>query len=127
MQATHDKRVRGWWRSALARLYESLIRDDAVRPADLIFVMAGRMERKIYGLELYRAGISPKLVLSVGRFEVSKMRGLNLEGWDELRLLHQGTPPDERHFFLTLDASGFQAAKAMLPQWSTYGECLALR
>src|SRR5919109_622555 len=93
---------RSAWRSALAKLYESLTRDDAVRPADLIYVMAGRMERKIYGLELYRAGISPKLVLSVGRFEVSKMRGLNVEGWDELRLLHQRTPPRERHFFLKL-------------------------
>ena len=114
-------------KSALARLYESLICNDAPRPADLIFVMAGRMERKIYGLELYRAGMSPKLVLSIGRFEVSKMRSLNVEGWDELRLLHQRTPPNERHFFLKLDASGFQAAKAMLPQWNTYGEVLAFR
>ena len=63
-------------KSALARLYESVICNDAPMPADLIFVMAGRMERKIYGLELYRAGIAPKLVLSIGRYEVSKMRSL---------------------------------------------------
>ena len=36
------------------------------------------MERKVYGLELFRAGVSPKLVLSIGRFEVSIMRNLNL-------------------------------------------------
>ena len=69
---------------------------DAVQPADLIFVMAGRMERKQYGLELYRSGVSPKLVLSVGRFEVSKMTKLALECVDELIALRDQTPPDER-------------------------------
>src|ERR1035438_7158796 len=60
--------------SACFRFYESLTRNDSVQPVDLIFVMAGRMERKHYGLELYRAGVAPQLVLSVGRFEVSKVR-----------------------------------------------------
>src|SRR6266850_957012 len=81
-------------------LYESLSRDDPVRPVDLIFVMAGRMERKQYGLELFRGGVSPKLVLSIGRFEVSKMRNFDLEGIDELVALREQTPPDERHFFM---------------------------
>lgn len=85
------------------------------------------MERKVYGLEVFRAGVSPKLVLSIGRFEVSKMRNLNVPGWDELRLLHQQTPPNERHFFLTLDSSGFHIDKARLPQWDTYGEAIAFR
>ena len=66
-------------------------------------------------------------MLSIGRYEVSKTRSLNVEGWDELRLLHQRTAPAERHFFLNLDVSGFHAAKAMLPQWNTYGEGLAAR
>ena len=100
---------------------------DAVQPADLIFVMAGRMERKQYGLELYRSGVSPKLVLSVGRFEVSKMTKLALECVDELIALRDQTPPDERHFFVKLDTSGFRIEKVGLPRWNTYGEVVGLR
>ncbi len=95
--------------------------------ADLIFVMAGRMERKPYGLELYRAGVAPRLVLSVGRFEVSKMGALDLEGLDVLITLRDITPPGERHFFVTVDAVGTHVANAHSPRWSTYGEALALR
>ena len=89
-----------WWRSSLLRLYENLTRNDAVQPVDLIFVMAGRMERKQYGLELFRAGVSPKLVLSIGRGEVSKMCNLDLEGIDDLMIMRGQTSPDERHFFM---------------------------
>ena len=116
-----------WWRFALVRFYESLTLEDEVRAADLIFVMAGRMERKQYGLDLFRAGVAPKLLLSVGRFEVRKMRKLDLEGLDELIRLREQTPPDERHFFIKVEPSGVRIEKARLPQWSTYGEALALR
>ena len=54
-------------------LYERLTRNDDPAPADLIFVLAGKMERKRYGLELYRARSAKRLILSVGRFEVSKL------------------------------------------------------
>jgi uncharacterized SAM-binding protein YcdF (DUF218 family) len=113
--------------NACFKFYESLTRHDAVQPVDLIVVMAGRMERKRYGLELYRAGIAPRLVLSVGRFEVSKMPQLELECIDELRSLRDETPPGERHFFVTLDASIIRLEKANLLRCSTYGEALALR
>ena len=116
-----------WRQSALLRAYESLTRNDAVQPADLIFVMAGRMERKQYGLDLFRAGVAPRLVLSVGRFEVSRMANLNLEGFDDLKALREKTPPDERHFFVKVDANGVHIEKVRLPRWSTYGEALALR
>ena len=98
-----------------------------VEPADLLFVMAGRMERKPYGLELFRAGVAPRLVLSVGRFEVSKMGTLDLDGMDALVQLRDSTRPEERHFFLTLDSAGTHIEKAHSPRWSTYGEALALR
>jgi hypothetical protein len=116
-----------WWRFALMRFYESLTRADERRAADLIFVMAGRMERRQYGLDLFQAGLAPKLVLSVGRFEVRKMRKLNLEKLDELVRLRDETPPNERHFFVRVDASGVRIEKAGLPHWNTYGEGLALR
>jgi uncharacterized SAM-binding protein YcdF (DUF218 family) len=90
-------------------------------------VIAGRIERKRYGLELYRAGLAPRLILSVGRFEVSKMLQLDLECIDELKSLRDETAPGERHFFVTTDVSGVRVEKVDLPMWSTYGEALAFR
>jgi hypothetical protein len=65
-------------------LYERLMLSDTPAPADVIVVLAGKMERKQYGIDLYRAGLAPRLILSVGRFEVSKMPVLNLEKTSEL-------------------------------------------
>jgi hypothetical protein len=98
-----------------------------VEQADLIFVMAGRPERKVYGLELYRAGIAPRLVLSVGRFEVSRMGVLGLDHMDELVALRDRTPPHERHFFTTITPSGVRIEKVPLKRWSTYGEVVGLQ
>jgi hypothetical protein len=93
----------------------------------MIFVMAGRMERKRYARELYRAGIAPRLLLSVGRFEVSRISSLDMSELDELRVLRDRTEPSERHFFIDIDRSGVHIDKAALPRWSTYGEAVAFR
>lgn len=118
-----------WWHAVLLRLYESLTRSDATTPADLIFVMAGRMDRKHYGLELYRAGLAPRLVLSVGRFEVRKMNKVDFEHAlvEELIALRDKTRPDQRHFFVKLDASGASIERRSPPRWNTYGEILDLQ
>jgi uncharacterized SAM-binding protein YcdF (DUF218 family) len=116
-----------WWERLFLRLYESLTVSGTLRPTDVIFVMAGRPERKQYGLELYRSGIAPRLVLSTGRFEVSRMHALGLEGIGGLAAMRDRTPPGERHFFVTLDSSGIRIEKPRLPLWNTYGEVLALR
>ena len=113
--------------SWLNRLYQGLTSNDPVEPVDLIFVMAGRMERKQYGLELYRAGIAPRLVLSVGRFEVSKMARLEWDGFHDLVALRERTLPDDRHFFVEVDTSGIHIERAKLQRWNTYGEALGLR
>lgn len=116
-----------WCRSSLARVYETLVRNDSPRPVDLIFVMAGRMERKKYGLELYGSGLAPRLLLSIGRFEVSKMSHIDFDATDELIKLRDRTAPDERHFFCVVNPSGIQVEKVKLRQWNTYGEVLAFR
>ena len=108
-------------------LYQSLTRNDAVQLADLIVVLAGRMERKHYGLELFRSGMAPRLLLSVGRFEVSRMHQLDLPGIDRLIAMRDGTPPDDRNFFVEVDSTGVRFERAGLPRCSTYGEALALR
>ncbi len=115
------------FRVPLYKLYDSLTIDQAPEPADLIFVLAGRMERKQYGVELYRAGVAPRLLLSVGRFEVSRMRSLDFGSVDELIALRDRIAPDERHFFCDMDSSGIRISRPTLSPWNTYGEVLGLR
>ena len=98
-----------------------------MKPSDLIYVMAGRPERKQYGLELYQRGFAPRLLLSVGRFEVSKMGNLQIGGMEKLLAMRDAALPHERHFFLDLSASGMCIEKAALPKWNTFGEISGLR
>lgn len=109
----------------LSALYEFLTFSVDPRPVDLVFVMAGRMERKRYGLDIFRSGLTPTLVLSVGRFEVSKLKALQLQGYEELIYLRDHTPPDERHFFITMTGSAIRIERTKLATWSTYGETVA--
>ena len=116
-----------WWHSALLSLYEVLTWSDEVQPVDVIFVMAGRMERKQYGLDLLRSEVTPRLVLSVGRFEVSKLTSLHT-GWvQELQELRNSTPPHQRHFFVAVTSSSVRIERTKLARWNSYGEALALR
>jgi hypothetical protein len=119
--------VSRWFIHPLERLYEALALNDPPEVADLIFVIAGRMDRKRYGIELYQAGFAPRLLLSIGRFEVSKMSTLDFGPANELIGLRDCTAPNERHFFCEMNASGIQIEKVRLRRWSTYGELLGLR
>lgn len=116
-----------WLVNLLDRLYKVLARNDSPEAVDLIFVIAGRMDRKQYGIELYRAGFAPRLLLSIGRFEVSKMSALDFGAQDELITLRNRTAPGERHFFCEMRASGVKIDKISLRRWNTYGELLGLR
>ena len=111
----------------LLKWYQALTRDDQPKPVDLIFVMAGKIARKHYGIELFRAGLAPRLVLSTERFEVSKMSKFGLEGFDELIALRDRTPPDQRYFYWKMSAAGACIEKRKLPRCNTYGEALGLR
>ena len=116
-----------WWQFPLIRLYEYLAQNNPIQPSDLIFVMAGKMERKQYGLELYQAGVAPILVISIGRFEVSKLSRICLDRANAIIALRDKTPPAERHFFWLADDAGIHIEKAELPVWNTYGEAIGLR
>ena len=111
----------------LLKWYQALTRDDQPKPVDLIFVMAGKIARKHYGIELFRASVAPRLVLSIDRFEVSKMSGFGIEGFDELIALRDRTPPADRYFYWKINAAGGRIEKRKLPRANTYGEALALR
>ena len=115
-----------FWQAPLYWLYETLTRNDSITPADLIIVFAGRMERKRFGLELFRRGVAPRLLLSVGRFEVSRMRSVGFDSAAELIAERDRTAPEDRHFFVELNAAGTRIETARLRRWNTYGEVLGL-
>jgi hypothetical protein len=50
-------------------LYRFLDIESPPQKCDCIFVLAGKPERKIFGIDLWRRGYAPELILSVGRFE----------------------------------------------------------
>lgn len=68
-------------------------------------MLAGRHERKIYGIDLWHRGYAPELILSVGRFEWRSYYELGLPADGGLKQLVDATPPRERHFFVRLRAS----------------------
>ncbi|HEX3112130.1 MAG TPA: hypothetical protein VHU20_02570, partial [Candidatus Eisenbacteria bacterium] len=76
---------------------------------DAIVVLAGRPERKAYGLELWKAGRAPAVVLSVARFEWRAFPSLGLPDDGGLAALVAQTPPRLRHFLVTLDSRGAHA------------------
>ncbi len=96
------------------------------RHSDLIFVLAGRLERKLYGLQLFQSELAPRLILSVGRFEVRKMASLGLKDDGGLVGLARQTPVGQRHFFLDLTGDSPRAVVAGPRGKGTYAELSSL-
>jgi uncharacterized SAM-binding protein YcdF (DUF218 family) len=84
----------------LARFDAWLSPADAPRNADLIFVLAGRVHRKEYALQLYREGLAPRILFSVGRFEIRRFSKMPLPVPLDLLKLAQDVPPPQRHYFV---------------------------
>jgi len=87
-------------RPLVSLLHTWLSCGDDARPADLIFVLAGRMSRKDYALQLFREGIAPRLLFSVSRFEIRRFSKMALPVQLDLLKLAQDLPPPQRHFFV---------------------------
>ena len=68
--------------------------------SDLIFVFAGKQERKAAGLDLWKRGYAPELIISVGRFEWRRFSSLGLKSDGGLLDLVEKTRPQDRHFFV---------------------------
>ena len=84
----------------LPGLHAWLSSADRARPAELIFVLAGHMSRKEYALQLFREGLAPRLLFSVGRFEIRRFSKMALPVSLDLLKLAQDVPPPRRHFFV---------------------------
>jgi hypothetical protein len=84
-------------------LYDFLDVGKSPRPADCIFVPAGKQERKIYGIKMWRFGYARQLILSVGRFEWRKFNELDIESDGGLQALVEQIPHKTRHFLVRFD------------------------
>jgi len=109
-----------------ARLCEFLAPSEAPRAADALFVFAGRPERKRYGVALWRRGLAPTLILSVGRFEWRRFPELGLPDDGGLRALVEATYYKRRHFFVTVGPEGARASFVEPARLGTWREAIAL-
>ena len=110
---------------SLEGLWNSLTVNDNPSHPDVIFVLAGLQERKAFGLELFREGFAPRIILSVGRFEVRKMDQLGFRDLN-LRALTASLPPAQRHFFIDLSGEARRVSVAGVQRVGTFGELSAL-
>lgn len=124
-QSTERRENNSSHRSFLDGPWNFLALDDSPSPSEIIFVLAGLPERKTYGLELFRHGIAPRLILSVGRFEVRQMDEF---GFRDLSLREKVARmvPRERHFFIEVSGNSRTVVLAGIPQVGTFAELSAL-
>jgi hypothetical protein len=94
---------------------------------DLIFVLAGRESRKLYGLQLFRNGRAPRLLLSVGRYEIRQFAQLPLPEPLDLFSLAAPIDPPLRHFFVAFSCAGALAERIPLHRLGTLSEVRGLR
>jgi hypothetical protein len=97
-------------RAIIDNMHRVLSVAETARKCDAVFVLAGNRQRKLYGVELYRQGYAPRILLSVGRFEIRRFRELPLPypaGSEPIDLLAAAQPiaPPERHFFVTFSSA----------------------
>lgn len=111
----------------IRRMYDLLAVGQPACPAELIFVLAGRPERKRYGWELFRRGLAPVLLLSVGRSEARflKVRAGLPEDGDIVHLLPI-RPDKGNHIFLWVEPGRVHPEVVRLAELNTFGELALL-
>jgi uncharacterized SAM-binding protein YcdF (DUF218 family) len=93
---------------------------------DTIFVLAGRENRKAYGIKLWKQGFASELILSVDRFEWRRFYDLGLASDGGLRQLVESTPPEKRHFFVRFRGHEAEAHLIFKLRYGTLSEAQAL-
>jgi hypothetical protein len=107
------------------RIYSWLSASDALQESDVIFVLAGREGRKQFGLQLLQERWAPRLVLSVGRFEVRKFARLQLPATLDLLKIAAATEPRHRHYFVDLYKGNAAYQRATIGRFGTFSEMRA--
>jgi hypothetical protein len=107
--------------------YTALACADPVQNADLIFVLAGRQSRKVYGLELFAEGRAPRILLSVARFEIRRFAKLDVPVPLDLLQIALPIRPPQRHFFVSFEGDSYDVERVPVRRLGTLGEIEALR
>lgn len=94
--------------------------------ADLIFVLAGRENRKQYGLELFRQGLAPRILFSVARFEIRRFSRLSLPVPFDLLSVALDVPPTQRHYFVLFEGQTVQVEHVRPGRFGTLTEIESL-
>lgn len=94
--------------------------------SDLIFVLAGRVVRKRFGLELFRAGVAARILFSVARFEVRRFKELRLPVAFDLLPIALPVAAPERHFFVAFSGGGPEVERIKVRRFGTLREIEAL-
>jgi hypothetical protein len=113
-------------RPILDRVVARLACSDGPAEADLIFALAGRRDRKVYALHLFAGGLAPRLLLSVGRFEIRRFTELDLPVKLDLLNLASQIVPAQRHFFVSFEGGRVQAERIPVGRFGTLREIEAL-
>jgi DUF218 domain-containing protein len=92
---------------------------------DLIIVLAGRPERKEYGWELFGQQLAPRLIFSVGRYEVRQTANAPTR-IPKLLELRDKTLPEHRHFWVDFFQTSRTASLAEIKKPGTFWELHAL-
>ena len=107
-------------------LFDWLSRADSAAPADAIFVLAGHKSRKVYAIQLLRQRLAPRVLLSVGRFEIRRFPELGLPQTIDLLQMAQSIPPPQRHFFVLFEKDQFTVQRIPVRALGTLSEIDAL-
>ncbi len=107
-------------------LFEWLARADSPARADAIFVLAGRKSRKVFAIQLFDQGMAPRLLFSVGRFEIRRFPELGLPQTIDLLQMARSIPPPQRHFFVLFENQQFTAERIRVRMLGTLSEIEAL-
>lgn len=119
-------RILGAYRPLLSGLHAWLSPADAVRPADLLFVLAGQASRKHYALELFRQGLAPRLLFSVARFEIRRFSRMHLPVPLDLLAVAQDVPPPQRHFLVFFQGREVRVTPVLPRRFGTLTEIASL-
>jgi uncharacterized SAM-binding protein YcdF (DUF218 family) len=103
-----------------------LARADSAASADAIFVLAGHKSRKLFAIQLLGQGIAPRILFSVGRFEIRRFPDLGLPQTIDLLQMAQSIPPPQRHFFVLFENQQFTVQRIPVRLLGTLGEIDAL-
>jgi hypothetical protein len=94
--------------------------------ADLIFVLAGRENRKQFALKLFDQGLAPKILFSVARFEIRRFSKLSLPVPLDLLKMASSFPSPQRHFFVFFEGQRVEVEHVRPRRFGTLTEIESL-